>query len=628
MLDRASGIALELNGESRRIDASPLERLSHALRESCGLRGVKVGCDAGDCGACTVLVDGEPVCACLTCVGQVEGRAVETVEGLSDSDPIVARLRAAFHFHGAAQCGVCTPGMLLAAVALLRRNARPSEGEAQNALGGVLCRCTGYRAIVEAVLDAHCFRDPVAAPLPHENSVGRRLPRLDGARKLSGAEIFGADEWPADALVARAVRSPHAHAAFAFGDLEAFRRAHAGIVAIFTAADVPGLNCFGVIPSFRRSARARRGRRALSRRGGRAGGRRGRGDAAARSLDIPGVMGSSTRADDARPGALGRSGAGPRTPPRQYPDQRARRARRRRGGPGGLRFRRRGRLRDRLRRARLYRAGSRLCPTRRRSHRNPGLHAGALYGSRRHRENSRHRADAGAHHPDRGRRRIRLEAGPVGPAFHCARRVAARSAGPNGLFASRIDHDDDQAPSRPHPRESGRDARRAADGDGFLGRLQYRRLRLLGSDRRQSRAGACLGPLSHAALSRRRPRGAHPPRSIRRLPGVRRAASRARAGAAVRRTRRAARPRQARVSCPQCVGGGRRHGHRPGLRRRHGFQGVPRGAATALARGARGRRFFQRRRRRSRCGAASASPACGTAAATPRSPIRRRCGSA
>ena len=157
MLDRASGIALELNGEPRRIDASPLERLSHALREFCGLRGVKVGCDAGDCGACTVLVDGEPVCACLTCVGQVEGRAVETVEGLSDSDPIVARLRAAFHFHGAAQCGVCTPGMLLAAVALLRRNARPSEGEAQNALGGVLCRCTGYRAIVEAVLDAHAF---------------------------------------------------------------------------------------------------------------------------------------------------------------------------------------------------------------------------------------------------------------------------------------------------------------------------------------------------------------------------------------------------------------------------------------------------------------------------------------
>jgi aldehyde oxidoreductase len=207
MLDRASGLALILDGAPARIDASPLERLSHALRESCGLRGVKVGCDAGDCGACTVLLDGEPVCACLTCVGQVEGRAVETIGGLGDGDPIVARLRAAFHFHGAAQCGVCTPGMLLAAVALLRRNAHPREDEVQNALGGVLCRCTGYRAIVEAVCDTHLFAVHDAAALPHENSVGRRLPRLDGARKLSGAEIFGADEWPADALVARAVRS-------------------------------------------------------------------------------------------------------------------------------------------------------------------------------------------------------------------------------------------------------------------------------------------------------------------------------------------------------------------------------------------------------------------------------------
>jgi aldehyde oxidoreductase len=250
MLDRASGLALILDGAPARIDASPLERLSHALRESCGLRGVKVGCDAGDCGACTVLLDGEPVCACLTCVGQVEGRAVETIGGLGDGDPIVARLRAAFHFHGAAQCGVCTPGMLLAAVALLRRNAHPREDEVQNALGGVLCRCTGYRAIVEAVCDTHLFAVHDAAALPHENSVGRRLPRLDGARKLSGAEIFGADEWPADALVARAIRSPHAHAAFTLDDLDAFQREHSGITAIFTAADVPGLNCFGVIPPF------------------------------------------------------------------------------------------------------------------------------------------------------------------------------------------------------------------------------------------------------------------------------------------------------------------------------------------------------------------------------------------
>jgi CO/xanthine dehydrogenase Mo-binding subunit/aerobic-type carbon monoxide dehydrogenase small subunit (CoxS/CutS family) len=244
MLDVAQGVLVTLNGAPARLDGPPSERLSYALRERCGLTGVKVGCNAGDCGACTVLIDGEPVCACLTTVGQAEGRAVETVEGLSDSEPRVARLRAALHVQGAAQCGICTPAVLLAAVALLRREPRPSEPQIQDALGGVLCRCTGYRAIVEAVASAF-------APMASEpGGVGARLPRLDGARKLSGAEIYGADEWPADALTARALRSPHAHAEFGFGDLDGWVAAHPGVVAVFTAKDVPGENCFGVIPAF------------------------------------------------------------------------------------------------------------------------------------------------------------------------------------------------------------------------------------------------------------------------------------------------------------------------------------------------------------------------------------------
>jgi aldehyde oxidoreductase len=248
MLDVAQGVLVTLNGLPARISGPASERLSYALREGCGLTGVKVGCNAGDCGACTVLIDGEPVCACLTTAAQVEGRAVETVEGLSDADPLVAALRKSFHQEGAAQCGICTPAALLASVALLRRNPQPSEPEIMDALGGVLCRCTGYRAIVEAVAKA-------AAPQADQEvteggAVGRRLPRLDGARKLSGEEIYGADEWPADALTARAVRSPHAHAEFAFGDLDAFVSAHPGVVAVFTAKDAPGQNLFGVIPSF------------------------------------------------------------------------------------------------------------------------------------------------------------------------------------------------------------------------------------------------------------------------------------------------------------------------------------------------------------------------------------------
>jgi aldehyde oxidoreductase len=206
MLERSSGVSLTLNGKSTRVSGSPLERLSHVLREQCGLTGVKVGCDAGDCGACTVLIDGEAVCACLTAVGQAEGRSIETIEGLSDDEAIVARLRGALHQHGAAQCGVCTPGLLASAVALLRREVQPSEQAIQNALAGVLCRCTGYRAIIDAVRDARRFSARRTTESPVGDAVGRRVPRLDGVRKLSGAEIFGADEWPAEALTARAVR--------------------------------------------------------------------------------------------------------------------------------------------------------------------------------------------------------------------------------------------------------------------------------------------------------------------------------------------------------------------------------------------------------------------------------------
>ena len=250
MLDRAVGVSLTLNGAPARLVGSPLERLSHVLREQCGLVGVKVGCDAGDCGACTVLVDGKPICSCLTAVGQIEGCVVETAEGLSSRDGIVGRLRDAFHRHGAAQCGICTPAMLLAATALLRTNPSPSEAETQDALGGVLCRCTGYRKILDAVMDTHQPAGEGRLDLAGGAAVGLRLPRLDGARKISGAEIFGADEWPGDALLARAIRSPHHHACFVFGDLAAFARAHPGVTAVLTAKDVPGENCFGVIGPF------------------------------------------------------------------------------------------------------------------------------------------------------------------------------------------------------------------------------------------------------------------------------------------------------------------------------------------------------------------------------------------
>src|ERR1700688_3179458 len=142
-----------VNGREVSIFAAPAHRLSRVLREQLGLTGTKVGCDAGDCGACTVLLDGEPVCSCLVAVGQVENRSVVTVEGLKSRPPLFGRLQDAFLRHGAAQCGACTPGMLVAATALLDHNTSPGEAEVMDALGGVLCRCTGYRKIIDAVLE-------------------------------------------------------------------------------------------------------------------------------------------------------------------------------------------------------------------------------------------------------------------------------------------------------------------------------------------------------------------------------------------------------------------------------------------------------------------------------------------
>src|SRR3982074_1085502 len=151
-------ISFRVNGKPATCKGSPLERLSRVLREDLGLTGTKVGCDAGDCGACTVLLDGVPVCACLIAAGQVEGCDVTTVEGLaartSSGASFGARMQQAFLTHGAAQCGACTPGMLVAATALLERNAAPHENEVMDAIGGVLCRCTGYRKIIAAILDA------------------------------------------------------------------------------------------------------------------------------------------------------------------------------------------------------------------------------------------------------------------------------------------------------------------------------------------------------------------------------------------------------------------------------------------------------------------------------------------
>ncbi|HJY27907.1 MAG TPA: (2Fe-2S)-binding protein [Pyrinomonadaceae bacterium] len=146
-------IECKVNGESRKLDVLPMARLLDVLREQLQLTGTKEGCGEGECGACTVVLDGRIVNSCLVPVGQVNGAEITTIEGVAHNDQLHA-VQQAFIQHGGAQCGICTPGMVLAAVDLLKRNSQPTENDIRNGLAGNLCRCTGYMKIFESVVRA------------------------------------------------------------------------------------------------------------------------------------------------------------------------------------------------------------------------------------------------------------------------------------------------------------------------------------------------------------------------------------------------------------------------------------------------------------------------------------------
>lgn len=147
-------LSFSLNGEPVTIEASPSTLLVDLLRNQFKLTGTKVGCREGECGACTVLLDGMPVNSCILPAAKVEGRSVTTIEGIASERGELDEIQQAFMHEGAAQCGFCTPGMIMNSKALLDQNANPDEKEIRESLSGVLCRCTGYQKIIQAVATA------------------------------------------------------------------------------------------------------------------------------------------------------------------------------------------------------------------------------------------------------------------------------------------------------------------------------------------------------------------------------------------------------------------------------------------------------------------------------------------
>lgn len=241
-----------LNGEELRLPDDCSRLASDFIRNDLRLFGTKVGCATGDCGSCTILVDGIPTYACLTPMGRLESAKVVTIEGLEHSTNSGSKLQEAFLANQAVQCGFCIPGMLVTAAGAIDSGSLRSEADVRRSLCGVLCRCTGYQRIVSAVTQVATGEATVSSSRHSVvgETVGSAITRLDGEGKVRGTERFGADGMPTDALYIRAIRSPFHRASFEFGDFEKFVRDNPGIVRILTAADVPALNLHGVASPF------------------------------------------------------------------------------------------------------------------------------------------------------------------------------------------------------------------------------------------------------------------------------------------------------------------------------------------------------------------------------------------
>ena len=248
---RELDIEFELNGKRKRRTAAPHQRVLDFIRDEFGLTGTKEGCGAGECGTCSVFVDGRLVKSCLMPVAKIDGTAVETIEGLAANSGGLTAVQKAFCKTGASQCGYCIPGMVMAATAALRENPFADLEEIKERLGGNICRCTGYTKIFEAVeiardvLLGDADRSIFAADGVGDSYIGSNVLRLDAPSKVSGRLRYAGDMTMHGMLHMQVLRSPHPHAEIESIDSSDAEAIH-GVEAVVTSEDVPGKDGFGV----------------------------------------------------------------------------------------------------------------------------------------------------------------------------------------------------------------------------------------------------------------------------------------------------------------------------------------------------------------------------------------------
>ena len=240
-----------INGRKISRNAKPHQRLLDFIRDDLNLTGNKEGCGAGECGTCSVFVDGTLMKSCLLPVAKAQGTTIETVETLAKTGELSV-LQKAFHKTGASQCGYCIPGMVMAATAALRTNPFADREEIKERLGGNICRCTGYQKIFDAIELARDVQNgtlPAAALLEDETEggdvIGKNVRRIDTPSKVSGRLKYAGDMTMPGMLHVQVLRSPHAHARIVSIDISA-AEVMGGVAGVITSADVPGEDGFGV----------------------------------------------------------------------------------------------------------------------------------------------------------------------------------------------------------------------------------------------------------------------------------------------------------------------------------------------------------------------------------------------